>query len=175
MVIIWGSGNYGKCDEVPGLCHVVTRFGHLYYIPLIPTQSYAVISEDGDGFRGAAIPMSFKSVLLGWGRAALLVGSIVGIVVSIIAFNDPATPVLLPIVGTVAAIAILIGTYMIKAIGHASRARALELATALGLDEEGLEMIEEMYNAMETATPDDDFTYDPGFSAEDPRFENVDD
>lgn len=175
MIIIWGSGNYGKCDEVPGLCHVVTRFGHLYYIPLIPTQSFAVISEDGDGFRGAAIPMSFKSVLLGWGRAALLLGSIVGIVASIMSFTDPFMSPVIPVTATVVAIALLIMTYRVRAVGLASRARAMELASSLGLDDEGMKMVEEMYDAMETETPDDDFTYNADFSAKDDRFQSFED
>jgi len=39
MVIVWGSRLYGKVDVVPGFFHVATRFGHVYYLPLIPTQS----------------------------------------------------------------------------------------------------------------------------------------
>ena len=31
MVIIWGTTHAGKVDEVPGMFHVVTQFGHLYY------------------------------------------------------------------------------------------------------------------------------------------------
>jgi hypothetical protein len=49
MILIWGSGMYGKCDEVPGICHVATQFGHLWYIPLIPTGTYAIIEKLDDG------------------------------------------------------------------------------------------------------------------------------
>lgn len=175
MVVVWGSGNYGKCDEVPGLCHVVTRFGHLYYIPLIPTKSYAVISEDGDGFRGAEIPMSLKSVLLGWLRAALVIGLIVGGIATVIMFMEPNPSVspFLPLAGTIAALVVLVTTYRLRFFGLAGRERALQLATHLGLDEEGQQVIEQMYDAMATPTPDDDFAYSGGFTAEDPRFENI--
>ena len=88
MIIVWGSGNYGRCEEVPGFCHVVTRFGHLYYLPLIPTTSLAVISEDSNGIRGAEIPISMKSVLLAWFRAALAIGAIVTILMTLVEFAD---------------------------------------------------------------------------------------
>jgi hypothetical protein len=39
MVIVWGSQFCGDVDYVPELCHVETRFGHLY-VPLIPKESY---------------------------------------------------------------------------------------------------------------------------------------
>ena len=65
MVIIWGTTHAGKVDEVPGMFHVVTQFGHLYYIPLIPTGSYIVLDKHSDGgFRGVSIPISFKSWLI---------------------------------------------------------------------------------------------------------------
>jgi hypothetical protein len=39
MIIVWGSRLYGKVDAVPGLFHVATRFGHIWYLPLIPMGS----------------------------------------------------------------------------------------------------------------------------------------
>ncbi|GAB5440350.1 MAG: hypothetical protein Fues2KO_06990 [Fuerstiella sp.] len=176
MMIVWGSGNYGRCDTVPGLCHVVTRFGHLYYVPLIPTATYAVISEDSDGFRGATIPMSLKSVMLAWSRAVLLLGSIAGIVLLIMGLVSEIQrgPTMIA-GGAVLAFCgvLLLATYRLQTFNIASRQRALELAELLGIDEEGLQTIGEMYDAMETPTPDDDFEFEPGFVAEDPRFTNV--
>ncbi len=174
MILIWGSGNYGKCDEVPGLCHTVTRFGHLYYIPLIPTGSFAVISEESDGgFRGASIPMSGKSLLLGWGRAALLVGVIFGVWTSILgamAFAVEPESLWTGLVALIGCGSLLIASYRMRYFSLASRERAIQIAGLLGLDEEGVAMIEEMYDAMDTPTKDDDFVYNRGFVAEDPRF-----
>ena len=76
MVIIWGSSLYGRCDEIPGLGHVATNFGHLYYIPLIPTKSHFVMEKEGASFRGADLPMSGRSVLVAYIRAATVVGAI---------------------------------------------------------------------------------------------------
>jgi hypothetical protein len=78
MVIIWGSTNAGKVDEVPGgMFHVMTQFGHLYYIPLIPTGSYIVLEKTADGgFRGAPIPISFKSILAGWLRGGSMCSTV---------------------------------------------------------------------------------------------------
>src|SRR4051812_36121775 len=69
MYIVWGSKLMGKCDVVPGLFHVATKFGHVYYLPLIPTGSFAVLAQDGTSFRGVPVSMSFKSIMLAWARA----------------------------------------------------------------------------------------------------------
>lgn len=176
MFIVWGSGNYGRCDEIPGLCHVVTRFGHLYYVPLIPTTSLAVISQDSDGMRGAEIPVSMKSVLLAWARAALLVGMVVAIIITLMAFTDvrDTTWKWISLACTVGVAGMLAGTYRLRFLNVASRERAIEIAQGLGLDEEGMQMIDEMYTAMETPDTSDDFVYEPGFVAEDPRFRDFD-
>src|SRR5687767_14985222 len=95
MIIIWGQTLAGKVDRVPGLFYVTTQFFHLYYVPLIPLQSYLVIegTENGDDFKGVGVPMSFKSVLFGWLRGALIVGILVCAVVAVIAgFEYAAKP-----------------------------------------------------------------------------------
>ena len=33
--LVWGERFYGLCDEVPGTLHVLTRFFHVWWIPLI--------------------------------------------------------------------------------------------------------------------------------------------
>src|SRR3954470_304932 len=91
MVIIWGTTHAGKVDEVPGLFHVVTQFGHLYYIPLIPTGSYIVLEKNSDGgFRGASIPISFKSWLVAWLREACILGIVASVIGGFIAFVEAA-------------------------------------------------------------------------------------
>lgn len=68
-MFIVGDGYYGKCDRVPGLFHVKTRFLHIYWMPVVPRESYLVFESSG-GQQGIAIPLSFRSVLLAWSRMA---------------------------------------------------------------------------------------------------------
>src|SRR5438552_8607088 len=79
MVVVWGTRLYGKVDYVPGLFYVATHFAYLQFIPLFPTASYLILdgTEGGQGFQGVKIPMSGKSVLVGYLRAALFVLGVV--------------------------------------------------------------------------------------------------
>ena len=153
MVIIWGTTHAGKVDEVPGgMFHVVTRFGHLYYIPLIPTASFVVLEKNADGgFSGAPIPLSGKSILVGWLRG----GSIVAIIASCFGLlftllDNRAAPFswTLPIVVAGLAGAVLFLTYKLKLFRQASYERAVQLAQHLGLSDMGLLMIEVTYGRM---------------------------
>ena len=76
MLVIHGVGLYGKVDRVPGLFHVATQFLHIYWMPIIPLRTYLVLegARPREGFHGLAIPLSWKSILLAWGRLALVVG-----------------------------------------------------------------------------------------------------
>ena len=159
MVIVWGTTNAGKVEEVPGgMFHVITQFGHVYYIPLIPTGSYVVFEYTGDGgFRGASIPLSFKSMLAGWLRG----GSIVAMIASAIAVpiilsdarNAPGTWVL-PVLIAVAAVIALILSYKLKFFTEASYERAKELAQHAGLNETGLLMLEVTYGRLSAEQAD---------------------
>ena len=66
----------GKCDAVPGFFHVATRFFHINFVPLIPIETYLVLSRNGNSFRGVKIPMSGKTVGLAWGRFITFVASV---------------------------------------------------------------------------------------------------
>ncbi len=142
MVIIWGSGLYGTVDRVPGLCYVTTRFGHLWYIPLIPLGSYLILDLPGDtGTRGKAIPLSFKSMFFGWLRGACVVGLIVSFIALLVnllgshADRDEEQNALLSGVWFAGCGAVLLLTYLLN---KASTARAVELAQHLGLSEEAM-------------------------------------
>jgi hypothetical protein len=155
MVIIWGTTHAGKVDEVPGLFHVVTQFGHLYYIPLIPTGSYIVLEKNSDGgFRGVSIPISFKSWLVAWLRAgcivAILASLVIGFVVAIESGKNPGAVVglVLPIAMSIAAIVALVLSYKLKAVTHASYERAVDLGRRVGLTEMGMLMIEVAYGRL---------------------------
>ena len=96
MVYVFGSRLYGKVDNVKGLFHVATKFGHFDYFPLFPMGSWLVTEKNGNGWRGVPIPVSLKSVLMGWMRAVALftlAGGIAGMVIAIGDFqNSRPTP-----------------------------------------------------------------------------------
>jgi len=83
MIIIWGSRLYGKTDEVPGLLHVATKFGHLWYLPLIPMGSFVVFDAVKEGWQGVPIGLSFKSMLLGWLRVGTVVAGTILMLVAL--------------------------------------------------------------------------------------------
>ena len=149
MIIIWGSRMCGVVDQVPHICHVATRFGHVYYIPLIPTQSYIVLEQQGDSFYGKAIGLSGKSVLVAWLRAALVVGALVAAVATIVAVarHDPLLAAAWAILVVVLAAAYFVTTRW-RALTHASYERAVQLGEMVGLSPEGRLMIEVAYGRM---------------------------
>jgi hypothetical protein len=73
MILIYGSRMYGRVDEVPGFFYVTTKFGHLWYFPLIPLESRLILEKTSQGAIGVSIPLSWKSILLAWVRAGSLV------------------------------------------------------------------------------------------------------
>src|SRR5262245_8512037 len=143
MIVIWGTNRYGRTDEVPSLFYVITRFGHLWYLPLIPLGSYVLIEGqlDAEGNpRGIAIPFSFKSFLLGWLRAGTLVGAILlGIVGFATGKAGPSWNVL--VIAAASLIACLWLTYS-ATCRRASYSRAVELARHLGMNEQGMILLE---------------------------------
>jgi hypothetical protein len=132
--------------------HVVTRFGHLYYIPLIPTGSFVVLEKTADGgFRGAEIPLSGKSILAGWLRAGSVVAMIVAAVFFLVTLLDKkANPFAwtLPLVFVGLAGGLLFLTYKLRFFTHASYERARALAEHMQLNDMGLLMLEIKYGRL---------------------------
>lgn len=63
MIIIWGSRHYGKVDG-HGSEYMSTRFGHLYFFPIVPMQSRWVTRVlSGDQLFGFDVPLSGRSVI----------------------------------------------------------------------------------------------------------------
>jgi hypothetical protein len=159
MVIIWGSVNAGKVDEVPGgMFHVVTRFGHLYYVPLIPMGSFIVLEKMSDGsFNGAPIPLSFKSILAGWirgGSIVAMIGAVIGTLIMALDKNGPPFGWVLPVlIGAIAAVSLFL-SYKLKMFTEASYERAIELARIVGMGETGLLMLEVTYGRLSAAQAD---------------------
>ncbi len=136
MIIIWGSSLYGKVDEIPGLGHVATKMGHLYYVPLIPMGSNFVTHQTSDGWQGASIGFSIKSVLMAWVRAFSIVAAIAGLISCISIFTDDTIPVMtkvLSVAWVIAAIAVFFVTGSAWA-RTATYERACNISRELGFD-----------------------------------------
>ena len=154
MFIVWGTTHAGKVDHVADLFHVVTQFGHLYYFPLIPTGSYIVLEKTSDGgFRGVPIPISGKSLLVGWLRGGCVVAMIataVGCCVSLAESNKPGMEFawMIPLLVGIIAGVVLFLSYRFKFITHASYERAVKLAKIVGINDMGMLMIEIAYGRL---------------------------
>ncbi len=74
-LFVCGERFYGQCDEVPGTLHVLTRFFHLWWFPLIPRESWLILI-DRHGCRSAGhvrLRLQPRSIALTWLRALLWV------------------------------------------------------------------------------------------------------
>lgn len=152
MILVWGTRLYGRVDDMPGGPHVATRFGHFWYIPLIPMNSSLIIAKDGKQYHHLPIPISFKSILLAWIQAGLVIVGIVASVVSIGLFSDAASrprpdygPAITCAAAGLGAFAAAWGIGRLKCFRKASYQRAVQLAERAGMSEEGLIMIEAAY------------------------------
>lgn len=140
MYIVWGTALYGRVDRVPGWFDVGTQFGHIYYVPLIPTKTWVILqgTEDGNGWKGVEIPMSAKSVLAAWLRAAIAIGMLVSCCFLAVALLEkvprPESPSAAIWGGTLCGLAVLY--WLTVRFSRASYDRALELAEHLGIDRE---------------------------------------
>ena len=138
--IIWGTRFYGAVDRVRGAFYVATKFGHLWFIPLIPTESWLVFegTETGNGFRGVPIPLSGKSVLCGWLRAACVIGGPIAILLGLSGLSQGGLDSLLVMLGGFAAIGAFFLSY---ALTRADHGRARELAAMAKLPDELVEAL----------------------------------
>jgi hypothetical protein len=145
MIIIWGEQLYGKVDKVPKLFSVQTEFFHLWYLPLVPLRSYILVA--GGERQGVRTRMSWKSVLVAWVRAALIIAFLITGLVAIEGINHwlsnkphaSAWSVLNPL-GMMGGFVIFYA--LSHRFAHARYERALELAAQLGL---GPEVVDEAW------------------------------
>ncbi|MEM7234280.1 MAG: hypothetical protein AAF517_19030 [Planctomycetota bacterium] len=75
-MIIFGTRNYGKTDNIADSFHVSTRFFHIWFVPLLPLGSYLMAETTDDEDWGISVPFSFKSTLLGWARFPALIAGV---------------------------------------------------------------------------------------------------
>ena len=149
MIIVWGTIEAGKVDEVPKLFHVATRFGHVYYLPLIPLGSFAVFEKTESGFQGAKIPLSLKSVLVAWLRSAAIVGGAGLAIFGCVNLANHKTPegIACFLAAAIAFLA-LFASYKLRFIRQANYDRAKHLAQVIGLSPMGQLMIEVAYERL---------------------------
>ena len=83
MVVVFGTGLYGRVDKVPGAFSVATKFFHIFWVPLLPLGSHIVVDETDDGWNGVPIELSGRSVLAAYLRGGLIGGGIWSIVLSV--------------------------------------------------------------------------------------------
>ena len=55
---------------------------------VIPLQSFVVLGQNGDEFRGVPIPLSFRSILLAWARAFLVVVALISGIAALVNSQD---------------------------------------------------------------------------------------
>ena len=75
MFVVWGTRNAGKVDQRDGQ-YALTRFAHVYWLPLVPTSSIWVTS---DGV-GHDMKLSPRSVIAGYARTWSLVLGAAGVI-----------------------------------------------------------------------------------------------
>ncbi|MHA7633211.1 hypothetical protein [Corallococcus sp. M7] len=151
-MVIFGSRLYGKVDEIPGVGYVATKFGHINFVPLIPLEGWLVVAEEGNGWRGSAISMSGKSVLVAWARLLFIIAGGISLFTGFLAFTnlESANAIMLGLLG-LACIGGLIASYKWRWVTHASPERALEIAQEAGISVEGLSQLRNLYAAPEAA------------------------
>jgi hypothetical protein len=87
MIVIYGTRFYGEVDSYGGQ-RQLTRFFHIYYVPLVPVTTMWVTRDTERGYNGHVVQMSGRSVLAGYARVwapvaavgAFLAGSVGGLV-----------------------------------------------------------------------------------------------
>lgn len=148
-MIVYGTRPYGKCDVVPELFYVATWFFHVNYVPLVPTGSRLVLGQSGDTYHVIEIPLSFKSVLLAWGRTVFFFAAVAGVLWAGDTLLDPKhareTGVLLPICVALFNVAVYTFLMVYPRRTMPSYERASRLATRAGLNERGWAALNVLY------------------------------
>jgi hypothetical protein len=143
MIIIFGNRTYGKVDQVPGLFYVATKFFHIQFLPLIPTESFLIFdgTETDNNFRGCRIPLSGKSILFAWARFALFIAAVVAAILAIVELvriGEGRTNWLTLTIAGVSAVASIWLFWASYRFAHASPIRALRIAQHAGIPPEAL-------------------------------------
>ena len=140
MILVWGSRIYGKTDEVPGMFYVGTKFGHLWFFPLIPLGSYLVLPDSKGEEQATKLSFSFKSFALAWLRAASLVIGALAFIrgFSLIEEGSSTVPFVTGIFGVIGFLYLKFGSQF----RLASYERAKQLGDQIGLNARGTVLLE---------------------------------
>ncbi|RLS59157.1 MAG: hypothetical protein DWH91_01110 [Planctomycetota bacterium] len=156
MIIIWGSRLCGKVDGVPGVCHIATHFGHLYYIPLIPLKSVIVWGSTPEGEQVSEFHWSLKSILIAWVRTALYLALIPAMAAVFLAVDQKQWEIVPLLLGGLVPVLLYL-TYRLPYIGRASAERATVIAETPDLPDHVrqrlVESIKKMYIAQGDVLP----------------------
>ena len=148
-MVIFGHRLFGKVDAVPNVGFVATRFFHIDYVPLVPTQCWLVFEQKGRSWRGVRIPFSFKSLLLAWLRPIALVAGVIASVVAVVAYTGKPHPdwseIGLELVVAAVGYAVFAFLMMHKSVTRASYARAVELARLAKLNDAAMSALSAAY------------------------------
>jgi hypothetical protein len=133
MIFLFGTRNYGKVDQVPGLFYLSTRFAHFNFVPLFPIETHLIMdgSESGNGFRGVKLGMSGKSVIFAYLRAIAMLGGLAACAFGIIRLveRNPIEGGVMLAAGVVAILFFILSYKLSKPSPH----RALRLAEQAGI------------------------------------------
>lgn len=128
MFIIFGSRAFGKVDQVPGVCHVATKFAHVQYIPLIPTGTYAIFDDE----HAVKIQFSIKSAATAWFRAiAVFITATAGCFAGVAFADHSMQEGTLAAMIAVAAVGGVFASYSLPKVSKASYERAMEIASQI--------------------------------------------
>ncbi len=83
MIIFYGIRPYGK-TRACGASYVVTRFFHIWFLPLVPVGTQLVLEETGgNSYRGIDTSLDFRSVVAGylrvWGPISVIIAVMMGL------------------------------------------------------------------------------------------------
>ncbi len=149
MVIISGTRMAGKVDALPRVGYVSTRFFHLYWVPLIPLQSFLVFREDDDDINGVPLPLQWKSILVGWLRGASWFTLATAPLLAVMTYLDGHPLHAAVALGLwVLAAALLPLLHFCRGVREASYERAIALAELAGLSRETRLMLEVAYGRL---------------------------
>jgi hypothetical protein len=67
MIVIYGTRFYGEVNSYGGQ-RQLTKFFHMYWVPLVPVSTLWVTRDLDDGYSGHAVAMNARSVVAGYAR-----------------------------------------------------------------------------------------------------------
>src|ERR1043165_6044280 len=92
MIVIYGTRFYGEVDNHGGQ-RQLTKFFHIYWVPLVPISTMWVTRDVEGGHNGHPVTMSGRSVLAGyarvWGPVAGIAAAMAGSVGGLVAAGGP--------------------------------------------------------------------------------------